>query len=866
MKRLTLLPLWLFAILCHPLSIYAQNCTRLVNNTAAFTPDIYDDYGCFMFQLLNDGSPNVWVFDNSSYFTEDTIQKQAILSGEIYQFGHLNRRFAVRFNFKNQRKTLISGTPYGASGPDWYFYDFDGGEMLGEEEMAGARLNISPDASRFITQLGSGATQVGVNGNRFGLLTYFEWTVSSQPNSPNAPKLLSFPNGQNLTKGGSIEILLNKTICDTKPKPLTIACTRAIRNAKFFTPNKDDDYGALMFNLVNDVSPNVWLFDTTATITEDTIQKRAILRGGISQMGHPKRRFDVTLELANRRDVDRPYGFINGTSDDGWYYYDLDNGSMLGTDDFEGAELSLTPDTQRGAFQVGNGATQIEQDSTIYGLHGWFQWVVNAQPTSPLVPRLNGFPGNNAVLDRGSFQVLLSDCFEKCMVYDAKNSIVTHSDSNGYRPYRGIAAKVSAFYLKSNNCTRNNINCKDTFPSGYNFSDPLRCKQENLGENFQIPNGASLKVRVWQGDIVNPFVGRTSRSTLRVSQVEKEPEPVEEPIEAGVGFIKKIANIGFIDVSNLNKNPDFDKSILELLSKNNSSVNKYQWQFYNNIKHNIRYFIDDTLLNKEPFPFSDSACYRFNRNVISDISIRDATLNPYVQIGIGANGYHPDKLGMTVRISYNVSASTGREERNGGINVLLVNPRPCYLDFTENKSKSASLTFNAQAQENRTRLDWVNVKGMSDGEFIVQRLNDAKNFEDISEIKCVGEIGLKYFYNYDDQPTEGDNFYRLKWVGKDALVSYSNIKKVNFPTINTFLVYPNPADEVINLDLRNYKNQSLTIRLYNIIGHEVKVKSIDNQDNTPVQIEVQGLETGYYYLRISAKNKRDAVKKILIAR
>lgn len=878
MMKQTRLLLCLLVVWSTPLSMFAQICTRTINNSGAFSPDPYDDYGCFMFQLLDDGSPNIWLFDNSSYLSEDTIQKTAVLNGEIFQFGYPNRRFTVQFNFKNRRKTLTSGTSFGTSRPDWYYYDLEGGDMSGLRDLQDANLRISANPTGYITQIGSGATQIGVNGNRFGLFSSFKWDILNQPNTTNSPKFLPFPKSQTESNNGSITILLNNSVCNTKPKPLTIACTRAIRNAKSFTLDEYDDYGALMFNLVDDASPNIWLFDKNATLSEDTTQRRAILRGGLFQLGNPKRRFDVTLELANRRDMDSPMALTNNN---GWYYYDLENGRMSGADDFAGADLTLSPDIQRGAFQIGNGATLIREDETIYGLHGWFQWVVNTQPTADRVPRLKGFPDNSSVFDRGSFQVLLSDCFEKCMLYDAKNSLVDSSKINGYRPYRGKYAQKSAFYLSSGGCSQSNINCWDTFPKPFN-GDP-NCNNENLGENFEIPDTAHLKVRIQQqADLVGNSPNR--RSVLRVAEEESGAGPIEEPIEAGVGFIKKIVNNGFIDVYDLNRNPDVSKSIVELLNKNNPSVNKQNWRYFNKIKHNIIYYLDTIPLSgKKAFPTSNpvccrcligdtTACCRYHIKDTSDISIRNA-INPYIQIGIGANGYHPDKLGMTVRIKYNVRVTGAKSDttrsdtaRYGGINFLLVNPRPCRLDFNEISSKSGTLNFDAKKQNNRTRLEWVKPKSLSEGDFIVQRLNDAKIFEDISTQKYDPEIGLKYFYTYDEQPTEGDNFYRLKWVGKGGDSYISAIEKVNFDIISTFGVYPNPADDVINLDLRNYKNQTITIRLYNIIGHEVGTKTMDYQDNQSVQLETHSLEAGYYFIRVSAKNKRDAVKKVAIAR
>ena len=83
--------------------------------------------------------------------------------------------------------------------------------------------------------------------------------------------------------------------------------------------------------------------------------------------------FSISVNFTNRHDVFRTHRPVCSTTDAGWYYYDFESGTMTGLDDLAGASLKLAKDQERGAFQIGNGATQVRGDKTIFGMMGWFR-------------------------------------------------------------------------------------------------------------------------------------------------------------------------------------------------------------------------------------------------------------------------------------------------------------------------------------------------------------------------------------------------------------------------------------------------------------------------------------------------------------
>ncbi len=58
----------------------------------------------------------------------------------------------------------------------------------------------------------------------------------------------------------------------------------------------------------------------------------------------------------------------------------------------------------------------------------------------------------------------------------------------------------------------------------------------------------------------------------------------------------------------------------------------------------------------------------------------------------------------------------------------------------------------------------------------------------------------------------------------------------------SFLVYPNPAEEQITFQLEN--NQKGIVHLYNVLGQNVLEREISENNNT---IDIQNLSNGVYY-------------------
>ena len=95
----------------------------------------------------------------------------------------------------------------------------------------------------------------------------------------------------------------------------------------------------------------------------------------------------------------------------------------------------------------------------------------------------------------------------------------------------------------------------------------------------------------------------------------------------------------------------------------------------------------------------------------------------------------------------------------------------------------------------------------------------------------------------------------LLYIKDDAVITKTN----KYEKEVDFIIYPNPANEVINIKIKNEFNGS-KITLYNILGETVLE---DEMTTNQLQINTNYLKSGVYFITIQNNNSQ-STKKIII--
>jgi Animal haem peroxidase/HYR domain/Secretion system C-terminal sorting domain/Lectin C-type domain len=190
-----------------------------------------------------------------------------------------------------------------------------------------------------------------------------------------------------------------------------------------------------------------------------------------------------------------------------------------------------------------------------------------------------------------------------------------------------------------------------------------------------------------------------------------------------------------------------------------------------------------------------------------------------------------------------------------------------YKTFSLFLEGNESLALDAHAEPNGTVIQFVNNTGFKNDYFTVEKVNPVTGqFEKLEVINNISkDKSVTDYVAYDNTPSDGDNTYRVKVTYQDGSEKISETKTVNFKGLTDIRVYPNPVNDIVNIDLSNYKNQAVEVYLYNYLGQQLLVEKVENAGKSAVELNVAPFQAGNYMIRVKSKGKRDVTKSLIIA-
>ena len=175
------------------------------------------------------------------------------------------------------------------------------------------------------------------------------------------------------------------------------------------------------------------------------------------------------------------------------------------------------------------------------------------------------------------------------------------------------------------------------------------------------------------------------------------------------------------------------------------------------------------------------------------------------------------------------------------------------------------LDLTAAAELHKVKLIWANNTGYKNDYFEVEKLNEkSSNFEKIAIINSMNGDKMESYTAFDEQPTEGDNIYRINLVGTDGTTKVSNQSVVKFNKAYDFRIFPNPASDYIDVDLKQYEGKTVTLQVYNSFGKVIATQQVERASSVPVHLDLNPIAAGQYLIRVTSEGRKAAVKKFVI--
>ena len=172
----------------------------------------------------------------------------------------------------------------------------------------------------------------------------------------------------------------------------------------------------------------------------------------------------------------------------------------------------------------------------------------------------------------------------------------------------------------------------------------------------------------------------------------------------------------------------------------------------------------------------------------------------------------------------------------------------------ENALPITLIDFSGHLENDNSILAWQTASENNTNHFEVQRSNDGTNFSDIGSVKAAGNSNLVKSYTYIDQEISqlksNQLYYRLEEIDNDGRIQFSNVVSIKVDASqNEIRVYPNPAHNFINIDLKKQLSKNSSIIIYDLSGKKIMEQKI-SAATLHQQLNVSGLSKGSYRISV----------------
>ncbi|UKN00123.1 T9SS type A sorting domain-containing protein [Paracrocinitomix mangrovi] len=173
-------------------------------------------------------------------------------------------------------------------------------------------------------------------------------------------------------------------------------------------------------------------------------------------------------------------------------------------------------------------------------------------------------------------------------------------------------------------------------------------------------------------------------------------------------------------------------------------------------------------------------------------------------------------------------------------------------------------TFTAKCEGGSAIVNWSTASERDCDYFVIEKSTNAENWSFVAKIQGNGTSSTAHNYAYQDNNLENEiTYYRLKQIDLNGNKSTSDIVSIESCEINNqLMLYPNPASNQINLNVKANKDQQITIHILDLNGKTVAVQQGVSlfEGNNVVDMNIEDLDQAMYFLRIEVDGKVEVQK------
>lgn len=176
------------------------------------------------------------------------------------------------------------------------------------------------------------------------------------------------------------------------------------------------------------------------------------------------------------------------------------------------------------------------------------------------------------------------------------------------------------------------------------------------------------------------------------------------------------------------------------------------------------------------------------------------------------------------------------------------------------------LLFDGNKKNRSVELNWITNMEAKNDFFIIEKSRDGINFEHLTEVESTSNsLSPKAYFELDDNPYFGKNYYRLRQNLIDGTEILSNVFEVEFDLdLMEFSVFPNPAKDRVYVNLKSFEGKKGNIQIYDARGVLMEERNIDAIQNNLEAFDVKKYVNGLYLIAIKIEGQRLITRQFLV--
>lgn len=161
------------------------------------------------------------------------------------------------------------------------------------------------------------------------------------------------------------------------------------------------------------------------------------------------------------------------------------------------------------------------------------------------------------------------------------------------------------------------------------------------------------------------------------------------------------------------------------------------------------------------------------------------------------------------------------------------------------------LYFTAIADGNKVRLNWEAANEQEVFKYEIEKSLSATNFSFLTSVNS-RQMSQSAYVDFDNNPAQGWNYYRLKIIDKSGRFTYSPVRPVKFEKgLEQVRMFPVPATTVLNILLPTSYVNKVQLQIFGVDG---KFISLLKPSSNLVVLNVQPLASATYFLIITKED------------